>query len=37
MNKPNTTVNNIISSVFDSLESNNFQVLGDPDEPMFEK
>lgn len=37
MNKPNTTVNNIISSVFDSLESNNFQVLGNPDEPMFEK
>jgi len=37
MNNTNNTVENIIYSVFDKLETNNFSVLGKPEYPMFEK
>ena len=33
----NNKIENIIYKIFDSLESNNFAVLGKPDEPMWEK
>lgn len=36
MENINKTLNNIIVDVFNNLESNNFAVLGKPNEPMFE-
>lgn len=37
MNQLNNMIENIIQDVFSDLESNNFAVLGNPDEPMWEK